>query len=94
MTTFIDPFGVGLLLGILVGAPIFASSRIAIGVLGSAAAGVMSFVIINGLEAFQHALGAFVKALGSDIRLTVGLLLGIMIVGVLSIVYRVQSNPK
>lgn len=88
MTTLIDQFGVGLLLGLLVGAPIFASFRVAIGVLGSATAGVLPFVVTNGVEAFQRALGAILGALGSDFRLAGGLLLGILIVGVLSVVYR------
>jgi hypothetical protein len=88
MTGLIDSFGLGLLLGILIAAPAFASARIAIGVLGSAAAGVFPFVVTNGLEAFQKALEGILKVLGSDFRLAGGLVLGVLIVGVLSVAYR------
>jgi hypothetical protein len=88
MTALIDGFGTGLLLGLLMGTPIFVSARIAIGLFGSTAAGVLPFVITNGVEAFGKALEALVKAIGADPKLAVGLAIGIAIAGILSVVFR------
>jgi hypothetical protein len=92
MSSIIDPFSMGLLLGLVVGAPVFASARIAIGLLGSTAAGVMPFIITSGFEAFRRSLDAIVSSLGSELRLTVGLLIGLALAGAFSAVFRKFTN--
>jgi hypothetical protein len=84
----LDPFGVGLLLGFIVSGPVFASARIAIGLLGGIAVSVTPFVLTSGFGAFQHALEEILKALTTDSRLTGGLLFGVAGAGVYSVVFR------
>jgi hypothetical protein len=66
----------------------FASARIAIGVIGSCGAGILPFVLTNGLDAFERVLFGILKAVGSDFRLAGGIILGLGFVGVMSVVFR------
>jgi hypothetical protein len=84
----IDPFGGGLLLGLIIGMCLFASARIAVGVIGSCGAGILPFVLTNGLDAFGRMLFEILKTLESDALLTSGILLGLAIVGIMSVVFR------
>jgi len=88
MTTTIDPFAAGLLLGLIFGASLFVSAQIAIGTVISAGAGILPYVIINGFDAFCVQLDTTVASLVSNHRLAGGLLLGILIAGIFSVIFR------
>ena len=88
MNIALDAFGLGLLLGLLLGMCLFTSAQIAIGVVASTGAGVLPFVLTNGFDAFCRVLDGILKTVGSDFRLAGGLVFGIVIVGLMSVVFR------
>jgi hypothetical protein len=79
-----DSLVAGLIIGFAVGTPLLVSARVALGVLGSTAAGVAPFVIVNGLEAFQKSLDALIASMTSNPRLILGLACGVALASLVS----------
>jgi hypothetical protein len=91
MTTIvhsIDMFSVGLLLGLFLSIPAFASTKVAVAVLTSVAGSCLGFTVVNGFAAFRVALEGLLTAMSSDGMLIGGLLTGVLIGGVTTAIAR------
>jgi hypothetical protein len=80
----IDPLSVGLVVGILIGVPMFASVRLAAGLLLQVGIGAATLVVTNGFKAAIATMTSLVEEIAVRPQLAVGVMFGVVIAGLLS----------
>jgi hypothetical protein len=88
----IDPLTVGIVVGILVGAPMFASVRLAAGLLLQLGIVAATIVITSGFKAAIATITSLIEEIAARPQLALGVMLGFVVAGLLSMYLRGHSH--
>ncbi|MFZ1990663.1 MAG: hypothetical protein WAW96_12925 [Alphaproteobacteria bacterium] len=87
-------FTLGLLVGFLVATPAFASRRLAAGLLLQISIALSTTALISGFDCMRSALVRFITEAQQSADLVCGLLIGVMVAGLLTTLFRKLHSDK
>jgi hypothetical protein len=88
----LDPLSVGIIVGILVGIPMFASIRLAAGLLLQVGIGATTLVITGGFKAASATVTSLIEEVAASPQLAVGVMFGVVVTGLLSTYFRSRNH--
>jgi hypothetical protein len=88
----LDPLSIGIMVGILIGLPIFVSMRLAAGFLLQVGIGIATLVITGGFKAVTAMVASLVEEIASRPQLALGVIFGVVVSGLLSIYFRIRNG--